>query len=174
MKPTLKHQSIRRLRTDRIIQKYGNSIIVSTKLCKSRFVIGPHWPGIVITYALIIGGTYINLRMLQKNKFYSETTHEYTEKSIYLFFPLTMLTLFLAACSDPGIMFSSSSDYIDEEVETGLVNTREIAYCDVCNVYQHPKRNIEHCYDCNYCIEGLDHHCPWMGQCVGKKNMKSV
>ena len=29
-----------------------------------------------------------------------------------------------------------------------------------------------HCPDCDVCIEGYDHHCPWMGTCIGKKNKK--
>lgn len=28
----------------------------------------------------------------------------------------------------------------------------------------------QHCAECNYCIEDLDHHCPWSGKCIGRKN----
>ena len=28
-----------------------------------------------------------------------------------------------------------------------------------------------HCEDCNACIDELDHHCPWMGKCIGKGNI---
>jgi hypothetical protein len=30
-----------------------------------------------------------------------------------------------------------------------------------------------HCDDCNVCIEGYDHHCPWTSKCIGKGNIKS-
>jgi len=29
----------------------------------------------------------------------------------------------------------------------------------------------EHCEWCNYCVEGLDHHCPWSGKCIARGNM---
>jgi hypothetical protein len=31
--------------------------------------------------------------------------------------------------------------------------------------------DVEHCWDCDVCIEGLDHHCPWTSKCIGKGNL---
>ena len=30
-----------------------------------------------------------------------------------------------------------------------------------------------HCFECDVCVEGYDHHCPWVSKCVGKGNLKS-
>ena len=38
-------------------------------------------------------------------------------------------------------------------------------------VHREDAANTEHCPDCGFCVEGLDHHCPWSSKCIGEGNM---
>ena len=46
---------------------------------------------------------------------------------------------------------------------------RNQRYCVPCKIVR-PIRTI-HCYQCDICITGYDHHCPWVGKCIGRGNM---
>ncbi|WOL09731.1 protein S-acyltransferase 10-like isoform X2 [Canna indica] len=40
--------------------------------------------------------------------------------------------------------------------------------CTYCNIVQPPR--AKHCHDCEKCILQFDHHCVWLGTCVGQGN----
>lgn len=44
-------------------------------------------------------------------------------------------------------------------------------YCSACNVIHTKDVPTEHCTFCDYCIEGLDHHCPWSSKCIANRNL---
>jgi len=43
-----------------------------------------------------------------------------------------------------------------------------LRYCPVCMMHQ-PLRT-KHCRECGHCVRTHDHHCPWIGTCVGEGN----
>ena len=44
-------------------------------------------------------------------------------------------------------------------------------YCNECKLWVSNEKSTEHCFECNICVEGYDHHCPWTGKCIAKNNI---
>eukprot|EP00439_Symbiodinium_sp_Y106_P012926 s4169_g1.t2 len=55
-----------------------------------------------------------------------------------------------------------------EDLEADNSPGTQLRWCKRCQLHQ-PLRT-KHCHDCGRCVRTHDHHCPWIGSCVGENN----
>lgn len=97
---------------------------------------------------------------------------------IYTFHFFLNKTIF----EDPGILpkskyynlfdMAKNSKYHFKYKNINVNKTKfQLKFCETCQIWRPPRTS--HCSLCNSCIFLFDHHCPWIGTCIGHRNYQS-
>ena len=88
--------------------------------------------------------------------------------SIYIIVSAFVFILYISlSFSNPGKMINNEYNDLLDIVEKGNDAEDFCPYCLVKNNFR-----SKHCLICQNCIDEFDHHCFWVGNCIGKKNYK--
>ena len=92
-----------------------------------------------------------------------------------IFYIIQIYSTLKGGFTDPGILPRQNADIY---YTTSKPNSKykinghmlKLNYCYTCSLFRPPRTS--HCAICDNCVERFDHHCLWLGTCIGKRNYK--
>ncbi|PSS27014.1 Protein like [Actinidia chinensis var. chinensis] len=160
-----------------------------------HLIFGPDFRSLFLTVCLIVVPVILFCAFISQ-RIVNEFPHHLGHLIVVLpavFTAYIIIILFLTSGIDPGIVPRNqnppepdddvsciSVDWVESQSGAqSLPPTKEVIingmvvrvkYCQTCMLYRPPR--CSHCSICNNCVERFDHHCPWVGQCIGKRNYR--
>lgn len=141
-------------------------------------------PAAVLLFISTIWSTYTFLHLIPQLQFGVPERYYDSEAAFHGWLETVIsqgLTAMLLICYARAVLTSpgqvpEATEWSLGSTEDGRTRTREVKYsgerrrCKHCLVYK-PDR-CHHCRVCKCCILKMDHHCPWIMNCVGFRNHK--
>ena len=156
--------------SDLILQRkiYGNNFI-----CCNIGIVGKKFYHMFLAFFIYTVPYVLMLVILIKER-----------KNLSIIYPIIITTILyiialvatiLGGFSDPGILPRQRQDYYYNTNKTSLkyvINGHiyRLNYCYSCSLFRPPRTS--HCSLCDNCVERFDHHCLWLGTCIGKRNYR--
>ncbi|CAD8048384.1 unnamed protein product [Paramecium sonneborni] len=155
------------------------------------------WNGKIFTgsenHKLLASVSFITIPSILYYIFMSPEFEKNGQNGYSVIFVIIQITIYIllliTVCMDPGIIPKIRSEYeMDQELLEApqkyskidyrfIVDSKmfiikghqfKLKYCSTCAIYR-PAR-ASHCPSCDNCVVRFDHHCPWIGQCIGRRN----
>ena len=152
------------------IKKMGNLNVYFFVNEQPLIVIGNKNINLVIIYELILQLSFYILKYLIGNSI--PIFMKYLLIINYLICFLCHIYIYLVNPGIPNIdhypkIFLKSENFM----KMGKNAKKNLSACEICNIIINYNENIEHCEECQICVENYDHHCFWTGKCITKKNI---
>ncbi|TKY73686.1 S-acyltransferase 7 [Spatholobus suberectus] len=160
---------------------------------RGMLIFGPDVKSIFLTVFLIVAPVAVFSAFVAR-KLLDDSPHHWGYSILIVLIVHTLfvlITLLLTSGRDPGIVprnayppvldeYDGSANINNEQTpRLHLPRAKEVIvngvsvktkYCDTCMLYRPPR--CSHCSVCDNCVERFDHHCPWVGQCIGLRNYR--
>ena len=92
---------------------------------------------------------------------------------------ISLVYLLICIFTDPGVLPKKTTKLSEEEIKSLVFLKKKkyyfirgrkfkVKFCQTCHIFRGPA--VSHCKKCDNCVENFDHHCPWLGNCIGKNN----
>ena len=138
-----------------------------------RFLSGQKYYHIFLAF-ILISIPYIGMLVIlvKTHKNISNTFPILITTILYI---IQIINMLFGGFTDPGILPRQGKDFEYNPNNPNLkyrINGHilTINYCYSCSLFRPPRTS--HCSSCDNCVERFDHHCFWLGTCIGKRNYR--
>lgn len=132
---------------------------------------------IIVTYIAVFYADYVVVRWVILHSLQDSLWGPFHVVTFNIVVLLLIMSHLKAVCSDPGVVplpqsrMDFSDIYTDNpEAKLECDERDNWTVCTGCETYRPPKAH--HCRICKRCVRRMDHHCPWINNCVGERNQK--
>ena len=123
-------------------------------------VIGPNWQ---LAFIMLIS---IDISSICYFYFFWNMLFKFLRYLGIIIFLIQSTIYLITILINPGI--PSKDLWLENYKHLDEIGTYRI--CNICKIIMKNEDKTDHCDECNICIIGADHHCPWTSKCVGANN----